>query len=107
MEIKQKNISGNEATQTLAMFSKSGFFGVSFERAYVGKKIIQNGEETYRRLVLLRCKDGKEENDIYILDTDLLELSKENKQEVIKKIASYEFVYEDEKHKLAGIDIGG
>ena len=105
--IKQKNISGNEATQTLAMFSKSGFFGVPFERAYVGKKIIQNGKETYKRFVLLRCKDGKEENDIYIIDTDSLELSKENKPEIIKKIKNGEFVYEDNKHKIVGIDIGG
>ena len=106
--IKQKNISGNEATQTLAMFSKAGFFGISIERAYVGEKIIQNGKESYKRLVLFRCKDKKEyENDIYILDTDSLEIIKANRQEVIKKIQSREFVYENKKHKLAGIDIGG
>ena len=106
--MKENNISGNEAIQTLSAFYKSGFFGEEFERAYLGRKEDFDGRRYYRRLVLIRAtkenEDKFNEGNLYLIDSDSLELSTCTAQEIIEKLNSGEYVYESEKHKMPGID---
>ena len=106
--MKENNITGNEAIQTLSAFYKSGFFGGEFERAYLGREEDVDGRRYYRRLVLIRAtrenEDKVNESELYLIDSDSLELSTCMEQEIIEKLNSGEYVYESEKHKMPGID---
>ena len=106
--MKENNITGNEAIQTLSAFYKSGFFGREFERAYLGREEDVDGRRYYRRLVLIRAtrenEDKVNESELYLIDSDSLELSTCMEQEIIEKLNSGEYVYESEKHKMPGID---
>lgn len=106
--MKENNITGNEAIQTLSAFYKSGFFGREFERAYLGRKVDVDGRRYYRRLVLIRSSRENEDKfskrELYLIDSDSLELSTCMEQEIIEKLNSGEYVYESEKHKMPGID---
>ena len=107
--MRENNISGNEAIQTLTAFYHSGFFGEQVDRAYMGKKEMKNGEENYKRLVLMRPNkqflENSKEEVLYVMDTDSLDLSMCTPQEILEKIKIGEYVYENEKHKMPGIDM--
>ena len=106
--MKENNITGNEAIQTLSAFYKSGFFGGEFERAYLGREEDVDGRRYYRRLVLIRAtrenEDKVNESELYLIASDSLELSTCMEQEIIEKLNSGEYVYESEKHNMPGID---
>ena len=107
-EMKKCQIFGNEAVQTLSAFNKAGFFGQDLTRAYLGKKeISQDGKKFYRRLVLIKAQNesSNSKEELYLLDSESLELSQCTSQEIIRKLNSGEFVYENEKHKIQGIDM--
>ena len=105
--MKANNISGNEFAQTLWGISKTKYFGDSkLERAYLGElQKDKNGNERYRRHILLRqlIQEGTEK-EVYIIDTDTLELTTCSEEEIIARLNSGELIYESEKHKLPGID---
>lgn len=104
--MKENNIAGNEAIQTFSVFNKAGFFGEILEKAYLGKEEYEDDKKKYRRLALIRSKNNKDEesSNLYLLDSDSLELSTCTSQEIISKLKSGEFIYESEKHKIDGID---
>ena len=101
-------ILGNEAVQTFNIFDNFDFFGSDIEKAYVGKKVLNENEETYKRYILVRARNEFKENpkeySVYLLDTDTLELEKFKAKDFIEKIKSEEFVYENRARKLKGID---
>ena len=107
--MKENNILGNEAIQTLAAFYHSGFFGEQLDRAYLGKKEILDGKINYKRMALIRSKsefqERTEESRLYLMDSDSLELSTCTTQEIMEKLKTGEYVYESEKHKMPGIDM--
>lgn len=107
--MRKNNISRNEAIQTLTAFYHSGFFGEQVDRAYMGKKEMENGEENYKRLVLMRPNkqflENSREEVLYLMDADSLELSMCTPQEILEKIKMGQYVYENEKHKMPGIDM--
>lgn len=105
--MKHSDIYGDEAAQTLIAFSHCGFFGNIFEKAFIGQKEEIDGKNSYRRLILLRekSKDKINNNPVYVLDLENLTFSKSERKEIIKKMASGEYVYESEKHKLPDIDV--
>ena len=102
--MKENKISGNEAIQTFAAFCHTGFFKEDLDRAYVGKEEFVNGKKNYRRLALIKSKNVEDES-LYLMDSDTLELTKHTSKEVIEKFNSGEYIYENENHKISGIDM--
>ena len=106
--MKESNIYGDEASQTFTAFNHYGFFGNNLEKAFIGQKENEsNGKNSYRRLILLRekRKEKPNNNPVYILDLENLTYSKNDRQEIIKKLVSGEYVYESEKHKFPDVDV--
>lgn len=48
--MREENIFGNEAIQTLNLFYYSGFFGEDSEKVYLGRKEMQNGKKTLEQM---------------------------------------------------------
>ena len=54
----------------------------------------------------MRSKDGEQaENQLYLMNSDSLELYECTAQEIITKLNLGEFVYENQKYKMDGIDM--
>ncbi len=107
--MKQRGIVGNEFTQTLAGMHKAKFFGKNLEKAYVGKREERDGKKHIQRMILLRDKADKKEEEnhkLYLIDTSSLNIEKPTAQMLIDKLNSGEFIYENDEHKLVGIDKG-
>lgn len=108
--MKANNISGNEFAQTLWGVGKTKYFGdTKLERAYLGElQKDENGSERYKRHILLRQpKQEKSQNfsrEVYLIDTDTLDLTTCSEEDIIARLNSGELIYESEKHKLPGID---
>ena len=108
--MKVNNVFGNEFTQTLWGVGKTNYFGnVKLEKAYLGElQKKQNGQEKYKRHILLRPHENEKNvnlpNDVYMIDTDSLELIVCSSKEIIDKLNSGKLIYESGKHKLPGID---
>lgn len=108
--MKANNISGNEFAQTLWGVGKTKYFGdTKLERAYLGElQKDKNGSEGYKRHILLRQpKQEKSQNfsrEVYLIDTDTLDLTTCSEEDIIARLNSGELIYESEKHKLPGID---
>lgn len=107
--MKENNISGNEATQTFRAFYHSGFFGEQLDCAFLGKEENQDGEKSYKRMALIRSKNEFQEKSdascLYLMDSNSLELFTCTSQEIIDKLNSGEFIYENEKHQMPGINM--
>ncbi len=108
--MKANNISGNEFVQTLWGVSKTKYFGdTKLEQAFLGElQKDKDGNERYKRHILLRQpKQEKGQNfsrEVYLIDTDTLDLTTCFDQDIIARLNSGELIYESEKHKLPGID---
>ena len=108
--MKANNISGNEFAQTLWGVGKTKYFGdTKLERAYLGElQKDVNGSERYKRHILLRQpKQEKSQSfsrEVYLIDTDTLDLTTCSEEDIIARLNSGELIYESEKHKLPGID---
>ena len=108
--MKTNSISGNEFAQTLWGVGKTKYFGdTKLEQAYLGElQKDENGSERYKRHILLRQpKQEKSQNfsrEVYLIDTDTLDLTTCSEEDIIAKLNSGELIYESEKHKLPGID---
>ena len=109
--MRANNISGNEFTQTLWGVSKSKYFGDSkLEKAYLGElQKDEKGSQRYKRHILLRNiiqekGEDSQRKEVYMIDTDTLELTTCTEEQIIAKLNSGELIYENEKHKLPGID---
>ena len=108
--MKANNISGNEFALTLWGVGKTKYFGdTKLERAYLGElQKDENGSEKYKRHILLRQpKHEKSQNfsrEVYLIDTDTLDLTTCSEEDIIARLNSGELIYESEKHKLPGID---
>ena len=105
--MKNLNIYGDEAIQTFISWNHLGFFGKKLEKALIGKKETRDGKTYYSRSLLIRnpSEETINNNPVYWLDADTLTFSKKSREESIKKLASGEYIYESEKHKLPGIDV--
>lgn len=104
--MQERGITGNEFVQTLNGMCKSKFFGQNIEKAYMGRRIDENGEKHIQRMVLFRER-GKDENGdshLYLIDTSSLEMVEPTPQQLIDKINSGDMVYESEKHKIPGLN---
>ena len=108
--MKTNNIFGNEFAQTLWWVGKTKYFGdIKLERAYLGElQKDENGGKRYKRHILLRQpKQEKSQifsRELYLIDTDTLDLTTCSKEDIIARLNSGELIYESEKHKLPGID---
>ena len=108
--MKSNHIFGNEFAQTLWGIGKSTYFGENkLERAYLGElQRSDDGGEKYKRHILLRQPKQKEtENssgEVYLIDTDTLNMITCSEEDIIAKLNSGELIYESQKHKLPGID---
>ena len=108
--MKSNHIFGNEFAQTLWGIGKSTYFGENkLERAYLGElQRSDDGGEKYKRYILLRQLKQKEtENslgEVYLIDTDTLNMITCSEEDIIAKLNSGELIYESQKHKLPGID---
>lgn len=108
--MKSKHIFGNEFAQTLWGIGKTKYFGdTKLERAYLGElQSSDDGSKKYKRHILLRQPKHAETEDssreVYLIDTDTLDLLTCSKEEIIARLNSGELIYESEKHKLPGID---
>ena len=79
------------------------------ERAYLGElQREDDGSEKYKRHILLRQPKQKETEgstrEVYLIDTDTLDLTTCSEEDIIARLNSGELIYESEKHKLHGID---
>ena len=104
--MKDRGVVGNEFVQTLNGICKSKFLGKDVEKAYLGRRIEQNGKKHIQRMVLFRQK-GKEEHEeshFYLVDTSTLEMVEPTPQQIIEKLNSGSIIYESEEHKIEGID---
>ena len=108
--MKSNHIFGNEFAQTLWGIGKTNYFGdTKLERAYLGElQREDDGSEKYKRHILLRQPKQKKTEDssreVYLIDTDTLDLTTCSEENIIAKLNSGELIYESEKHKLPGID---
>ena len=104
--MRDRGSSGNEFVQTLSLMCKLNFFGKDVEKAYLGKRIEQDGEKHIRRQVLFRQKGAEEQKEphFYLIDTSTLEMIEPTSQQLIEKFNLGILIYENEKHKITGID---
>jgi hypothetical protein len=108
--MKSNHILGNEFVQTLWGIGKTNYFGdTKLERAYLGElQKKDDGSERYKRHILLRQPKQEEIEDssreVYLIDTDALDLTTCSEGDIIARLNSGELIYESEKHKLPGID---
>lgn len=108
--MKSNHIFGNEFAQTLWGIGKTNYFGdTKLERAYLGElQKADDGSENYKRHILLRQpKQEKTEDysrEVYLIDTDTLDLITCSEEDIITRLNSGELIYESEKHKLPGMD---
>lgn len=108
--MKSNHIFGNEFAQTLWGIGKTNYFGdTKLERAYLGElQREDDGSEKYKRHILLRQPKQKETEgstrEVYLIDTDTLDLTTCSEEDIIARLNSGELIYESEKHKLHGID---
>jgi len=103
--MKESNICGNEFMEILTSMKKNKLFNNEIEIANIGRK----EGNTYRRIMLIRKKKGRsEENNekIFSIDTETLLLREATSKEIIKKMSLGEYVYEDNEHHFAEIDKG-
>ena len=103
----ENNISGNEAVLNLMLYSKLGFFGEPLEKAFLGKMIKRDNKITYKRMVLIRTKEKNNigERSMCALDTDTLKLYSCSKEDIINALKRKKLVYEDDEHRIKGIDV--
>ena len=108
--MKSNHIFGNEFAQTLWGIGRTNYFGgVKLERAYFGElQRLDDGSEIYKRHILLRQpkNEGTEDcsREVYLIDTDTLDLTICSEEDIIAKLNSGELIYESQTHKLPGID---
>lgn len=108
--MKSKHIFGNEFIQTLWGIGKTNYFGdTKLERAYLGElQREDDGSEKYKRHILLRQPKQKKiegsSREVYLIDTDTLDLTTCSEGDIITKLNSGKLIYESEEHKLHGID---
>ncbi len=108
--MKSNHIFGNEFSQTLWGIGKTGYFGnPKLERVYLGElQRSDDGSKKYKRHILLRKPKHEEaENssrEVYLIDTDTLDLTICLEEDIIAKLNSRELIYENQEHKLPGID---
>lgn len=102
----EKGITGNEFVQTLDGMYKSHFFGAGVEKAYLGRRLEQNGEKHIQRMVLFRqsTEDEQKEPNLFLIDTSTLNIVEPTSQQLIEKLNNGNIVYESEEHKIPGID---
>lgn len=107
--MKENNIFGNEAMQTLNLYYKTGFFGEELKKAFVGKKKEIAGEEQYTRVLLVTPKvECMQTNDtVYSIDTEKMDVELHTAGDIIKRLNSGELIYENDKHILPKIDEEG
>ena len=104
--MKDRKVLGNEFAQTLWGIGKTKYFGMAkIEKAYLGERekyVGKDGYETerYKRHIAIREQiEDKSSQQIYLIDTDSLDLSICSPQDIINKLTSGELVYESYKHK--------
>lgn len=105
--MKDKNIVGNEFVQTLTAAMYADYFKEPLEKAYVGRHENKNGKKHFTRIVFLRPRDyysRKNMPDLFMIDTSDLSFEVMPPIELAEKLDSGEYVYEDESHKMKGID---
>ena len=106
--MKSNHVFGNEFTQTLWGVTKSKYFGdTTFEKAYMGELTDEHtSNERFVRHILLReqTQDSNSPRQIYLINTDTLDLTICSKEDIISRLNSGEWIYEDPNHKLPGID---
>lgn len=108
--MRSNHILGNEFAQTLWGIGKTNYFGdTKLERAYLGELQREDDDnEKYKRHILLRQPKQKETEgstrEVYLIDTDTLDLTTCSEENIIARLNSGELIYESEKHKLPGID---
>jgi len=101
-----KGIRGNEFVQSFEKMRKLGLFGIHTEKAYIGKKEIEDGEVHIQRMILLRNIEHNKNNRIerlFLIKTSSLEIIETTSQMIIDGLNSDELVYEDKEHILKGI----
>lgn len=114
IEIMRENkVSGNEFAQTLEELRRAKFFGVDLYCAYLGERVEnEEKQKRYKRKILLRQKitdsktETQQENSMWLIDTESLELSVCSVQDISKKLKSGEFIYEDDEHKMERVEEG-
>ena len=108
--MKSNHIFGNEFAQTLWEIGKTKYFGdTKLERAYLGElQRSDDGSEKYKRHILLRQPKHEDTEDysreVYLIDTDTLDLITCTEEDIIAKLTSEEWIYESKERKLPGID---
>ena len=103
--MQKKGISGNEFVQTLDGMCKAKFFGKKKKKAYIGKRVEEEGEQHIQRMILFR-ENGEDKNaepHLYLIDTSSLEMTEPSPQQLIEQINNGEMVYESDKYKIPGI----
>lgn len=105
--MKEKNIVGNEFVQSLTAAMYVDYFKEPLEKAYVGRPENRNGQKHFTRMIFLRPRDyyaRKNNHDLYMIDTGDLSFEVVPPTELAEKLESGEYVYEDDVHKMKGID---
>ena len=108
--MKLNHIFGNEFAQTLWGIGKTNYFGNDkLELAYLGElQRSDDGSEKYKRHILLRQPKHEDTEDysreVYLIDTDTLDLITCTEEDIIAKLTSEELIYESKERKLPGID---
>lgn len=102
--MKKIGISGNEFSMVFNNILHKGFFGDNLECAYIGTvEETENKEKRYKRIICV-CQKENEEFKFYLIDTKTLELTKSSEEEIRDKLASQEFVYENEERTITVIE---
>lgn len=104
--MKEKGVKGNEFTQILnGMFDK-GFFGENAKKVFIGRREIYK-DETHRQRMILFTEERKklkgETGPYYLIDTNSLEVTTPNKEELREKFYYEDYIYEDDNYTLEDI----
>jgi len=95
--LQENNLKGNTAYITFYNLDEIGFFGGKTTDTKVGEKVKENGKEFYRRLVILQRDDT---SNLYCFDPNELSIQTIEREQVERKIASGDWMYEKEEERL-------
>ncbi len=111
--MKKSSITGNEFTIRFNNIFNNSWLRKKLMRRYIGKPVfLAEDDLVYRRIIWLREKieqlDPKQgevrKPEMYLIDTDTMEIRECTDKEMLSKIESGEFVYESDKLQMPGFE---
>lgn len=99
--MKENNVSGTEAIMGTRIFAKLGFFGDNIEKVWIKKKK-QSREDgiKYKSCISISKEDN---NQFCILDSESMQVSQMDKEELLERFKNGEYSYKDSNHVIKAL----